>query len=273
VPGGSLGGGKLDGRIYDAVYETETSDNTPVIQFSTADQCGSPLRDCVVSARVNLAGSSPILQYEQSFGQSGWDYTYGAVGLNAAGQVFEAYARSNAITPPGAAVLGPGFDETLQPAQSGASSCASTDTPPCDERWGDYLGAAVDPSDPSSVWVTGLYQTTGPFSGGGQYDWNTIIQKVPPLPTTSILIPSSGATLSKAATLDATATNATGVQFFLFGGSYFGKLVGTATLTRYGWIANWDTTTVPNGSYQLFSEASNSSGSGVSTGVNITVSN
>jgi hypothetical protein len=275
VPGGKIGDNDLDGRIYDAIYEAETSDSKPVIQFSTADQCGSPAADCVLSARIDLSGSTPVLKYEQSFGQPGWDYTYGAVGLNAAGQVFEAYSRSNASNAPGAAVLGSGFDVTLQPAQPGSSSCGSTDTPPCDERWGDYLSTAIDPSDPSSVWVSGLYQlTNGPY-GSGVFAWGTIIQKVTLLPTTSIIIPANGTTVSKTATLDATATNATSVQFLLFGGSYgySGHLVGTATLTYYGWLYSWDTTTVPNGSYALLSEAFNSSGSAFSPGVNITVNN
>jgi hypothetical protein len=273
VPQGKIGGGDLDGRVYDAVFETETSDHKPVIQFSTADQCGSPAADCVLSARIDLSGSVPVLKYEHSFGHAGWDYTYGAVGLNAAGKVFEAYSRSNASNAPGAAVLGPGFDVTLQPADPG-SGCGSTATPPCDERWGDYLSAAIDPSAPSTVWVSGLYQlANGPFGGSGVFAWGTIIQKVTLLPTTSIIIPTNGASLSKTAVLEARATNATSVKFYLFGGAYFGQLVGTAALTLHGWIANWDTTTVPNGSYQLFSHATNISGTGVSSGVTITVSN
>ncbi len=194
VPGGSIGAGDLDGRVYDAVYETETSDNKPVIQYSTADECGSP-RVCVVSARIDLSGPTPVRIYEQSLGQPGWDYTYGAVGLNAAGRVFEAYSRSNGSNAPGAAVLGPGFDLTLQPATTGASSCSSTQNPPCDERWGDYLGVAIDPSDPMSVWVTGLVQLThGPFGDSGAEAWTTIIAKVsvPAAPTGVTATPGNG---------------------------------------------------------------------------------
>jgi hypothetical protein len=183
VPGGYIGAGDLDGRTYDAVYETQTHDHTPVIQYSSADSCGSPSspRDCVVSGRIDLSETTPKRAYERSFGQLGWDYTYGAVGLNAAGDVFEVYSRSNASNAPGAAVRGPGFDVTLQPATAGASSCTSSQTPPCDERWGDYLGTAFDPSDPNAVWVTGLYQLThGPFGDSGSYAWATIIAKVLP---------------------------------------------------------------------------------------------
>ena len=96
-----------------------------------------------------------------------------------------------------------------------------------------------------------------------------------PLPTTNVLIPSKGATLSGSATLDASASNATSVEFWLFGGSYgySGHLVGTAALTYYGWVYSWNTTTVPNGSYVLLSEAFGPGGSAFSPSVSITVTN
>ena len=95
-------------------------------------------------------------------------------------------------------------------------------------------------------------------------------------PTTSILIPSTEATLSgTAATLDASASNASSVEFLLFGGTYgfSGHLVATASATTFGWLASWNTTTVPDGSYVLVSEAFNSAGSTFSSGVSITIKN
>jgi hypothetical protein len=92
-------------------------------------------------------------------------------------------------------------------------------------------------------------------------------------PTTSVIIPSDGAKLSKSTILDATATNADSVQFLLFGGPYFGQVIGAGTQTPFGWILTWNTKTVPNGSYILFSQAFNPSGSGVSGPVTITVKN
>ena len=41
-----------------------------------------------------------------------------------------------------------------------------------------------------------------------------------PPPTTNVLIPSNGATLSGSTTLDASASNATSVEYWLFGGAY-----------------------------------------------------
>jgi hypothetical protein len=95
-------------------------------------------------------------------------------------------------------------------------------------------------------------------------------------PTTSVLLPSNGATLSGSTTLDASASNATSVEFRLFGGiyGYAAPVLCTATLTYYGWLCSWNTTTVPSGSYILVSEAFNSAGSAFSpVGVNVTVKN
>ena len=95
-------------------------------------------------------------------------------------------------------------------------------------------------------------------------------------PSTSVLVPSNGTILSgTAATLDASATNATSVKFWILGGSYgySGKMIGTATQTLYGWLSSWNTTTVPNASYSLLSEAFNTTGSAFSAAVSITVNN
>ena len=94
-------------------------------------------------------------------------------------------------------------------------------------------------------------------------------------PTTSVLVPSAGATLTGSTYLDASATNATSVKFLLFGGTfgYSAPVICTATATPYGWVCSWNTSTVPNGAYTLISEATGAGGSTFSAGVNITVKN
>jgi virginiamycin B lyase len=112
-------------------------------------------------------------------------------------------------------------------------------------------------------------------AGGTTFSSGTSITVSNP-PTTSVLIPSNGATLSGSTYLDSSATNATSVEFRLFGGvyGYNAPVLCTAALTYYGWLCSWDTTTVPNGSYVLVSEAFGSGGgSAFSSGVNITVKN
>jgi alpha-tubulin suppressor-like RCC1 family protein len=95
---------------------------------------------------------------------------------------------------------------------------------------------------------------------------------------TQVLVPSNGATLNgTGAVLDAIASgtsDVTGVQFEVTGGSLSGHVVGTAGATIYGWIALWDTTTVPNGSYTLQSVATETGGTtATSPGITINVTN
>jgi hypothetical protein len=98
----------------------------------------------------------------------------------------------------------------------------------------------------------------------------------PLAPTTTVLAPAAGAApLSGSTFLDASASNATSVQFWLAGGSYhWGTPIATATLSYVGWFYSWDTTKVPNGTYQLLSRALGADGtSAFSQPVKITVKN
>jgi hypothetical protein len=174
VPNGTIGGGDLDGRIYDAIYETETSDNKPVIAYSSTRECAT--RTCNTLGIIDLSGKTPRLRSYVLEGEPGWYYSYGAVGLDAAGDPFEVYTRSSATVSPEVAVVGPTYDVVLKPSVKGLTVCGSSETPPCDPRWGDYLGTAIDPSDPTSIWVSGLYLATSGTQGA--YEWGSWIAKV-----------------------------------------------------------------------------------------------
>jgi major membrane immunogen (membrane-anchored lipoprotein) len=98
-----------------------------------------------------------------------------------------------------------------------------------------------------------------------------------PPPVTSVLIPSNGVSLSGSQYLDASASDVVGVtkvEFHLTGGTLNDALIATATPTYYGWLAHWDTTTVPDGTYTLQSVGYDAGGnSGQSTGITVTVDN
>jgi hypothetical protein len=99
----------------------------------------------------------------------------------------------------------------------------------------------------------------------------------PPL-NTEVLVPSSGATLiGTNAVLDATAAGTspiTSIQFEVTGGSLTDSVVGTGVLTPYGYIAEWDTTGVANGTYTLQSVATETGGTtATSPGITVTVQN
>jgi hypothetical protein len=105
----------------------------------------------------------------------------------------------------------------------------------------------------------------------------TIIVENSP-PATSVLIPSNGASVAGTQVLlDAGAAanvGVTKVEFHLTGGSLNNALVATATPTMYGWLVNWDSTTVPDGTYTLQSDAYDGAGNvGVSPPITLTVAN
>ncbi|MDP9223319.1 MAG: hypothetical protein M3P18_05600 [Actinomycetota bacterium] len=170
VPGGSIGGGYLDGRITSAVYEV-TSAGAKIIQYSGMAECGS--RVCDSNARITLTSSGPVSSYVKTLAETSYDDTYGAVTVDGAGRAFEAYSRSNGTTTPQAAIVTPGFRTVVAKSVSGTTVCHTGVTPPCDERWGDYLGATQDPSNREELWFVGLYQTAS-----GDDGWTTAISSV-----------------------------------------------------------------------------------------------
>ena len=162
------------------------------------------------------------------------------------------------------------------PASSSASSAASTAMTP---RWSarprrpttDGCAAGTPRRSRTAPYVL----ASEAFGAGGSAFSSGVSITVSNPPTTSVLLPSNGATLVGSTTLDASASNATSVEFRLFGGiyGYAAPVLCTATLTYYGWLCSWNTTTVPSGSYFLVSEAFNSAGSAFSSGVSVTVHN
>ena len=97
-----------------------------------------------------------------------------------------------------------------------------------------------------------------------------------PPPTTAVLIPATGSTQSGGtAVLDANASaNVTSIKFELTGGTLNDQVISTASPTIYGWVGQWNTTTIPNGTYTLQSVASYGGGvAGTSAPVTLTVNN
>ena len=83
-------------------------------------------------------------------------------------------------------------------------------------------------------------------------------------PRTRIVRPTSGKSLRGKVWLVATATAApygiARVEFLLSGGTLHDVRIATATLVDFGWLAGWNTATVPKGSYELQSIAYESTG-------------
>ena len=98
-----------------------------------------------------------------------------------------------------------------------------------------------------------------------------------PAPTTSVLLPSSGATVSGDIFLNAVASSPVGIALVTFevsGGSITDQVLSSAVSWRYGWLGAWDTTDVPNGTYTVQSVATDNLGqSTTSAPITVTVAN
>ena len=161
----------------------------------------------------------------------------------------------------GATVAGAIFTDTVEvpsnltvTATSPAGAVATWATP--SPGVSGVTPGACTPASGSTFPLGQTAVTCQVVDGQGDIATGTFIVTVDaPADTTSVLIPSHGAALVGSTTLDASASNATSVEFRLFGGIYGfnAPVLCTATLTAYGWLCGWNTATVPNGSYTLVS--------------------
>jgi hypothetical protein len=96
-------------------------------------------------------------------------------------------------------------------------------------------------------------------------------------PTTAIISPSGGATLSANSFLDASASDNVGVsavEFHATDAAHNDRVLGSATRTNFGWVFTWDTTTVANGSYTLTSVAHDAAGNTTTSNpISVTIQN
>ncbi len=97
-------------------------------------------------------------------------------------------------------------------------------------------------------------------------------------PSTTVVIPSNGSTVSGEIFVDASVQSSTGyasLQFEVSGGSVSHKMVSSGSPTNCcGWLGAWDTTDVPNGTYTLQSVFTDGQGNtSTSAGLSVTVDN
>ena len=162
-------------------------------------------------------------------------------------------------------------DQTAS-ATSGAGAVVTWSTPP--SLPGATPGACTPPT--GSTFPLGTSTVTCQVLDAAN-DVATGTFQVTVQPFTHVLLPSNGGVLHGAAILDASAADAPGVTkvvFELSGNGLSDQVIATATPTIYGWLAQWNTTTVPNGTYSLQSVATDAAHSTeTSNAISITVNN
>jgi hypothetical protein len=128
-------------------------------------------RSCLRLVQISLAAASPTLLQDITFGKPGEYYYYPAVAYDHNGNLIAVFNGSSASEYVGVFAGGQatGNSGTFQnPITVKSGESAYTISPP---RWGDYSGAAVDPTVGSAnVWLVGEYSKT---ASDGSDEWGT----------------------------------------------------------------------------------------------------
>jgi outer membrane protein assembly factor BamB len=152
---------------------------------------------------------------------------------------------------------------------SGSNGCSGTPTI-CSPLWTAANGANSTPAIANGIVYMGAQLIDRADNALSLYAY-----ALPP--TTAVIIPSTGAAAQSgtSALLDASASaGVTSVSFELSGGTLTDQVIAKGTATIYGWIGQWNTTDVANGTYALQSVASYDSGvRGTSPPITISVAN
>jgi len=133
---------------------------------------------------------------------------------------------------------------------------------PVGTRFGDFSGAAVDPADPTRVWVAGEYLRSITLSGDSA-DWGTVIAQLriggAPF-VASFTSPADGAFVNGIVTIGVSETGGTPPFTWMLridgGNTDVFTTSGTTPTASFG----WDTSRMMRGRHYLFVEAQDATG-------------
>jgi hypothetical protein len=167
----TAGGGTIDSgdfRLLELTYRDGT------LWAAAGDSCipsgDSATRSCLHLMQLDAA-SGALLQ-DIVYGETGEYYSWPAIRTDASGGLLVSFTHTNSATyaeTVAAGRLASDSPNTLSPMvvlQAGSAVHTSG-------RWGDYMGAAVDPVNPACIWLVGEYAKS--TSGA---DWGTHIGSV-----------------------------------------------------------------------------------------------
>jgi hypothetical protein len=254
-----------DGAV-EMIFDPAPDNGFPILRYDASCVSGGALVVGAPPLITGLANESPYLCTVTAQNQLG----FGAPSEEAGPVTPSASIRVDLVYPPDGAVIGGGsyFGAGAFPGVQSLTFLVN----------GFTLGTAVP--TPYGWWL--LTRTRFPE---GQYRISARALDHPPLgvlsdgititidhtaPATSVIVPArNGTVLTGTAMLEAAATDAHGVkrvEFRLSGNGANGNLIATSTQTAYGWIATWDSTSVPNGDYTISSTAIDSGGNRQTSG-------
>jgi hypothetical protein len=159
-----------DDRFLTAVWQNGT------LWVNGNDGCTPPgdtaVRPCPRLIQVSTAG--PTVNQNFDLGSAGNDLYYPAVHVDSAGDMYVVYNISSTSQDVSVRLTGqpagsaPQFVVPAQTIQAGQGLYT------CANRWGDYSGSALDPANPSNVWLAAEYAG----ASSTNCNWATFISQV-----------------------------------------------------------------------------------------------
>ena len=160
-----------DNRLLEASFRNG-------VLWVAANSACVPAVDTATRACLRLIKLSTVggisKQQDFDFGQPGAYYYYPAVHTDGSGKLIAAFSGSSASDYAGVYVSGQRATDPVNTFQLPTLVKPEGDAyTPFANRWGDYSGVAIDPSNASVVWIVGKYAR---IEGGSE--WGTFITSV-----------------------------------------------------------------------------------------------
>lgn len=156
------------------VLETIWRDNR--LWSASSARCVPPpglgMRSCLHLTEIGTGGASSILQ-DIMLGAVDQYFSWPAIRTDSSGNLFVVFTATHSGIYAGVRVAGRLASDPLGSISVAACPLKAGEVVHDSGRWGDYQGAAVDPADPSRVWVVGEYA-----KDDGLMNWGTYISSM-----------------------------------------------------------------------------------------------
>ncbi len=165
--GGNIDSG--DSRLLDAMWRNGqlwTSGSAACVPAGD-----STTRSCAHLIEVDTGPTPPNVLQDIMFGENAQYYSWPAVRTDASGDLFVSLTHTNASIFPEARTTGRMAGDPPN-TLNGTTLLRAGDIAHNSSRWGDYLGAAVDPVFPQCVWLVGEYS-----KNTVSFRWGTFIAR------------------------------------------------------------------------------------------------
>ena len=176
-----------DIRVEDALWYKGT------LWYSLNDGCtpagDNQLRSCLRLTQIDPTSSPPSIRQDFDYGVNRLFVFYPAMRVDGLGNLDVVYGLSSSMSNPSLAITGQAITDPLG-TMSIAQSLIVGSTADTSTRYGDYFGAGLDPTDPSTVWVAGEYHSSGTgVCGSFGSCWSSLIGSITMIPS----VPNGGA--------------------------------------------------------------------------------